>query len=247
MEMAFLKHVYVNNMAVFELPDPFQIGQSFNSYGIEKLSTLLLLLGDGMTEKVMSGLRNLQKLKCIFLESRDDTEHCNQIPFLDLLSRLETLNVVYCGKVPYPCEFSFPSNLKKLTLSMFRFPWSSISMIGRLPQLEVLKLLFDAFVGQIWEQVSDDEFLKLRVLKLENLDIVEWYASPDAFPCLEQLVLLNCRQLKEIPSSFGELATLRMIHVQGCTNSATETAWKILKEQQELGIDGLQVLIQPSY
>lgn len=117
-------------------------------------------------------------------------------------------------------------------------------MIGRLPQLEVLKLLFDAFVGQSWIQESDDEFQKPRILKLENLDFVEWDASPNAFPCLEQLVLCSCCQLKEIPSNFGELATLRIIHVQGCSDSATETAGRILEEQQDLGIDGLQVLIQ---
>ncbi|XP_059310693.1 putative late blight resistance protein homolog R1B-17 [Lycium ferocissimum] len=73
---------------------------------------------------------------------------CNQFPVLDFLNQLESLKVLYDGTILSPCKFSFPSNLKKLTLSKFRLPWSEICA---LENLEVLKLAFKAFEGDQWD------------------------------------------------------------------------------------------------
>lgn len=244
--MAYLKHLYVSNEATFELSDTFELENSSGSDGIEKLSTISLRHGDCTTQKILKSLRSARKLKCIFLESPDCNVSCSTFPALNLLNKLESLNLTYQGnvRVQHPCDLTFPSNLKKVTLSNFCLPWSEISKLGTLPQLEVLKLLFRAFEGRVWD-LGDEKFGNLKFLKLESLDMVKWNASPFAFPCLEQIVLKKCWRLLELPSSFGELATLKIIQVQWCSDSVIQSVNKIQEKKQELqGGDELKVLIQ---
>ena len=130
-------------------------------------------------------------------------------------------------------------NLKKLTLSNFRLPWSHISTIGRLPNLEVLKLLSGAFVGKLWK--VEEEFQNLKFLSLDSLNITQWNASCDDFPKLERLVIQNCKDLEEIPEDFGNIYTLGMIEVHWCGRSAEESAKKIEEEYGDI-----EVLIRSS-
>lgn len=242
LEMEYLKHLSVSDEAAFAISNAFRPEKCLDLDGIQKLSTLSLL-NDDVSEKVLGSLTSLQKLKCIFSVSYP--KYCYQLPVLGLLTKLESLNMTYSRvTADSVCKLNFPSNLKKLTLSNFHLPGSEISVIGRLPKLEVLKLRSWAFDGQRWDVSSEEEFCNLRVLKLENLNIVEWHASPDAFPCLEQLVLLRCKELEEIPSSFGELPTLRNIEVQWCSHSAIKAVCKIQEDQENLGAEGFKVLIQ---
>ncbi|KAI5678582.1 hypothetical protein M9H77_09532 [Catharanthus roseus] len=247
LKMAHLKHVCVNKRAALVCSNTFpppELEPSGSS--IQILCRPAFSQRYASIEKVIKSLKNLKKLKCIYLESWDSDKRCNRLPELDSLTELKSLNATYHGIVKLPYEFSFPSSLKKLTLSKFRFPWSEISKIGRLlPQLEALKLLFKAFEGTRWD-VNEDDFRNLKFLKLESIDLVEWDVSSDAFPCLEQLVLEKCKKLKDIYSNFGELVTLRRIEVQWCSYSATKAMWEVQQQQQELCGDGLKLLIQPS-
>lgn len=84
----------------------------------------------------------------------------------------------------------------------------------------------------------EEEFTKLRFLKLENLDIVHWNACSDNFPCLRQLVLDKCSKLQGIPSSVGEISSLESIEMKWCHISVA-TAAKVLEEE----IEGLKVFI----
>ncbi|KAL3504617.1 hypothetical protein ACH5RR_034458 [Cinchona calisaya] len=93
-------------------------------------------------------------------------------------------------------------------------PWDEISVIGQLPNLEVLKLLNKAFEGKQWD-MTEGEFQKLKFLKLDSLNIELWNAFREHLPCLEQLVVLSCKQLGEIPSSFGEISTFQLIEMNG--------------------------------
>lgn len=82
------------------------------------------------------------KMACIFSESSNGDGTCNIFPRLDVLTHLESLRITYYGRYPQTAEFSFPFSVKKLTLSNFCLPWKHISVIGRLPNLQVQKLLF---------------------------------------------------------------------------------------------------------
>ncbi|CAI9112366.1 OLC1v1012812C1 [Oldenlandia corymbosa var. corymbosa] len=154
---------------------------------------------------------------------------------LAYLDQLESLKIVYNGS-GCPCGISFPSTLKKLTLSNFRLPWKYIEVIRQLSNLEVLKLLSRSFDGKIWEMDAEADFPNLKYLKLVNLNLAKWNAYSDCFPSLEQLVVHSCSNLEEIPSSFGESDTLQMIDMKWCSRSAANSAVKIYNQQvEELG------------
>ncbi|KAF3667246.1 putative receptor-like protein kinase HERK 1-like [Capsicum annuum] len=143
--------------------------------------------------------------------------------------------------------FSFPSKLRALTLSKFRLPWSEISIIGELLNLEILRLLSRAFEGNDWE-VNDSEFPELKYLNLENINISQLSVCDNAFPKLERLVLTKCKQLEEIPSRFGETVTLKSIEVHKCGMSVANSAMEIQRMQQEvIAKYAFKVIIQPPY
>lgn len=232
--MAKLRHVHINNIVALR----FQ--ESSKLENVVSLSSPCLSCGKG-TENIMRRLPKLRKLRCLFLESRDNVGNSNQFPALDFLLELESLNVLYSGRIVHECKFNFPLRLKKLTLSKFRLPWDCLSEIGRLPNLEVLKLLDKSFDGKIWD-MKEGEFPQLKFLKLDTLNIALWYASSDSLPNLQHLVLQSCSQLEEVPSGFGYIPTLEIIEIQMCRCSVEESVRKL---KEELGND-LKVLINGS-
>lgn len=139
----------------------------------------------------------------------------------------------------YDPDFCFPLNLKKLTL--LSFSWSVIPPVGKLPNLEVLKLQGD-HGGEVWE-MKEGEFPKLRILELELLDIVRWTGSDDHFPCLQKLVVQNCMQLIEVPDCLRYNSTLEMIEVQCCSDSLASLVQEIEEEQISMGNEDLEILM----
>ncbi|XP_016493119.2 putative late blight resistance protein homolog R1A-3 [Nicotiana tabacum] len=236
--MARLRHAHIDNCT---FPD----SNLSQLDCLQTLSTPSLSYNKG---NIMRSFPFLQKLKCMFLESWGHSENlgesCNRFPVLDFLNQLESLNVIYQGRVLLPCEINFPSNLKKLTLSKFRLPWVEISAIAALPNLEILKLLSKAFEGEEWN-VSDEEFPKLKYLKLGNLNITLWNISDDAFPSLEHIVLQNCKQLIEVPSCFGDSCSLQKIEVILCRDTVSQSVRKIEEIQcEEMANSNFKVIIQ---
>ncbi|KAL3500748.1 hypothetical protein ACH5RR_039841 [Cinchona calisaya] len=240
--MEKLRHLHVNNHVVFSLQDN-KTADPFQSHSLVTLSTPFLYGKD--TEKVMRMLFKLRKLRCVFSESQGDAENQYEFPVLNFLMEIESLNVYFSGRIAHPHKFEFPLSLKKLTLSKFRLPWDYISEIGKLPNLEVLKLQSRSFEGKRWD-MREGEFLKLKFLKLDTLNIAQWKSSSDHLPNLQRLVLKNCRQLEKVPSDFGDIATLQIIEVQLCRPSVEESVRRLKEEQLEMGIEELQVLINGS-
>ncbi|XP_027091926.2 late blight resistance protein R1-A-like [Coffea arabica] len=152
----------------------------------------------GSAEKFLRRLPNIEKLGCIFSRKwKDYFKACNPFRILELLCELQSLKMSFHAWAPCPLIFSLPSKLKKLTMSNARLPWHEISVIGQLPNLEVLKSHDKAFEGEQWD-MREGKFQKLKFLKLESLDIVQWNATSEHLPFLEQLVVLSCGQLEEI-------------------------------------------------
>ncbi|KAL3527941.1 hypothetical protein ACH5RR_012597 [Cinchona calisaya] len=185
-------------------------------------------------QMVLRKLPNIRRLKCVGSFIRESSDNL----MLDSLSRLESLHVVGLRGFDFP----FPLNLKKLTLSYYNQPWSQISTIGKLPNLEVLKLLSDAFVGETWE-MKEGEFSNLRVLKLKFLDIVRWTASCDIFPNLQKLVLYQCWKLEVIPSALEDIPNIEMIELKWCSWSAENSVKQIQEKQMEMGNEDLKIVI----
>ncbi|XP_027064575.1 putative late blight resistance protein homolog R1B-16 [Coffea arabica] len=193
--------------------------------------------------KLLRKFPNIRKLRCTVNLEPDVEYHVA----MDCLSHLESLSLI-CDYEKYHIDFQYPSTIKKLTLSYFRWPWSKMAAIGNLPNLEVLKLLRRSFEGEIWE-MEVEKFPKVRFLKLASLDIVKWTASSEYeyedqyyFPRLQKLVLESCDALQEIPSCLGNSSTLEIIEVSKCPN-CTSSLEEIREEQISNGYTDLKILV----
>ncbi|XP_031096822.1 putative late blight resistance protein homolog R1A-10 [Ipomoea triloba] len=219
----------------------------------EKLQTLYWLRLRHCTEEVFSRIPNVRKLgiSCQPQTNDDDQEVevglNNILDNLHHLNQLETLKIA-AAESPRPRYIclrnpqSFPGNLKELTLVWTRIHWEHIStVIGCIPSLEVLKLKHRAARTKTWEP-SEGGFCRLKFLLVESCqDFKYWKASADHYPVLERIVIRDCPSLKEIPSSFVDMSTLRLIELNHCCPSLVTSAKQIQEDQQDIGNEQLIV------
>ncbi|CAN4116127.1 unnamed protein product [Withania somnifera] len=238
-----LRHLHIDARAVFGW-DGYDGWNLIRLENLQTVSTPSLIYDKDRAmdpNEAMRRLPNLRKLRCISI----DLEDRYPFPSLEFMSRLESLKILHYGQPLYSCRFNLPSNIKRLTLSKFRLPWSEISRIGRLPHLEVLKLLCRAFEGMQWD-MRDGEFLKLKFLKLDSLNIEQWNISSDCLPSLEHLVLRSCKKLEEFPLCLGDVSTLQSVELHWCSQSAVNSIISIQEEVVEYtGDEGFKVHIYP--
>lgn len=165
------------------LPNPSGWGLLWNSCVLENLRTLVGILNFRCSKGILKMIPNLNKLIVSYdvPSSVDWSEY--ELESLVNLPQLETLkisvqyNQVYDDRWELiherPPKLAFPPKLKKLHLSGCRIPWESMRIVGALPNLEVLKLRYDACQGRIWELV-EGEFCELKILLIDDSDLEEW-------------------------------------------------------------------------
>ncbi|KAF5939760.1 hypothetical protein HYC85_024019 [Camellia sinensis] len=160
---------------------------------------------------------------------------------LEFLRHLETLKLRSNFFHGYPTTLGgvkFPANIKRLTLKYTGIEWEEISVLGMmLPNLELLKLEDDQWA------TTDGGFPRLKFLKLKNLKFKQWITCSRHFPSLQHLSLEWCKDLKEIPSSLGDILTLQLIEVNCCHFSVEESIRKIKEEHERIGNNWWKVLI----
>ncbi|KAL0356135.1 UNVERIFIED_CONTAM: putative late blight resistance proteinR1B-16 [Sesamum radiatum] len=198
------------------------------------------------TAEVVRRIPNLKKLR-LFCEDASTygaewSYYClNNLVHLQKLESLMLTCVANANKI-FPGELDFPHSLKKLILLSCRFSWEDMTIIGSLPNLEVLILQKDAFDGEKWEP-NEGEFPQLKFLLVSSANLEYWHAESTHFPKLENLVLYGCLKLKEIPSDIGEIPTLESISLCLCSSSAVASAKEILMEQRSLGNEDFRVSV----
>ncbi|XP_027077135.1 putative late blight resistance protein homolog R1B-16 [Coffea arabica] len=193
-------------------------------------------------QKILKKLPSIRRLKCWRpYRLQAALRNCDKILVFDCLNQLQSLCLTDFGGY----GFKFPLNLKKLTLKWNYQPWSEISTVGKLPHLEVLKLLRKSFVGKVWV-MKEGEFPNLRVLQLSGLGIRRWTASSGNFSRLEKLVVHSCWNLVEVPSCLGDCPTLEMIAVVGCSVFVVNSVNQIRQEQMDGGNVVLKMVIEDS-
>ncbi|KAF5778557.1 putative P-loop containing nucleoside triphosphate hydrolase, leucine-rich repeat domain superfamily [Helianthus annuus] len=207
---------------------------------LQTISNVKLGNGAGNWVKYIPAIKTLKAMT----RAQDDHD-------FETLTSLETLvwvtiglkGFVY-GKLEYPkIHMRLPTSLRKLSLTGCYLPWSDMSIVQSLPNLEVLKILDNAFLGPRWE-TGESEFQQLKYLKLQGLCIQHWEASSINFPCLKQLVLDRCKHLEEIPLELGDIPTLQLIDVDDYNNSVIESLGRIWEEQQNLGNYDLKINVR---
>ncbi|KAK4427716.1 putative late blight resistance proteinR1B-16 [Sesamum alatum] len=230
---------------------------------LDKLQTLSPVAISEITDRVLETIPNIEKLG-IFWD--DELDHVRD------LSRLHKLHTLKCRSFRDEgnllSNLIFPPSLKKLTLRSCSILDHHMSEIGKLPNLEILKVRechFESgeqeagddefyrrrgrdydFPSGKWE-ANDGEFCQLQFLLMEKLSLVNWAADDTHFPRLEHLVIRHCRYLEEIPLAIGDIPTLKVIEVQECNPSAVASARAIQEAQLDIGNDDLQVRILGYY
>ncbi|KAI3464089.1 hypothetical protein Pfo_020752 [Paulownia fortunei] len=241
-QMPQLRHLEFDKLF---LPDPPSDQQ--DDFVLRNLQTLLKVVNFKWSEEACKRIPNIKKLN---IKYQDFSRKCEVYYCLNNLGRLRKLESLNC-LFKYPPNrgdvlqnLTFPSSLKKLSLTNCQLHWEDLTMIGSLPYLEVLKLETNSVTGSKWNPV-EGEFLRLKFLKICCCsDLIYWNADNSHFPVLENLVLDRLFKLDEIPSGIGEIPTLGVILLVYCSESAAISAMKILEEQESLGNEGLQVRVK---
>ncbi|XP_073317047.1 putative late blight resistance protein homolog R1A-3 [Primulina huaijiensis] len=237
-KMPQLRHVVVYNMVIMPVPDCEELGESYSV--LHNLKTLHVTYLEFTTE-VIEGLPNLKKLRVKYPWPKPELWPMFYINNLVYLHQLEELNFEL-GAVGFEPNISrFPQNLKKLTLKGSRIPWEKMSIVVSMPNLEVLKLMKESFIGREWK--ITEEFSSLKHLEMESMDLEDWIVESDHFPCLERLIIRLCDKLKEVPESIGDITTLKKLTVKKCNLDVEESVRKLQEQQRGLGNDDLIVHI----
>ncbi|KAG8380358.1 hypothetical protein BUALT_Bualt06G0007200 [Buddleja alternifolia] len=139
-------------------------------------------------------------------------------------------------------KLAFPKMLKRLKLRGVLLHSHDMVIVGSLPNLEALKLRNCSVEDCKWE-TNEGEFPRLKFLQITDSNLQQWITESSHFPCLERLMLCNCRNLGEIPDVIGEIPTLELIEVYIQDRSLVESAKRIEEEQQSFGNDSLQVRV----
>ncbi|XP_023731569.1 putative late blight resistance protein homolog R1A-10 [Lactuca sativa] len=202
--------------------------RSYVLCNLQTLSRVRLAVGD---QNLMRSFPNIKKLACSVSGTFRDHAFLN----FALLTHLEALDVEYMDNPsPLVNPVRLPETLKKLTLKGLRLPWTYMSKIRFLTKLEVLKLLDSSFEGNQWV-TGDEQFRKLKFLKLENLNIHLWEASSMNFPQLRKLEVRTCKNLKEIPLEIGDISTLEHIEIDDSNSLVLRSVNEIQEKQREMG------------
>ncbi|KAH0644342.1 hypothetical protein KY284_032226 [Solanum tuberosum] len=236
--MSQLRHL---DSAFFYLCSPPKV--SGNKYRVlENLQTVHGSRPVCCTKEMFEGIKKVKKLGiCGQTNHFYDAPKC--LDNLIYLPELEVLRILlydryrsnFLHRHPVPCVGSFPPNLNKLTLQGTRLLWSQLTVISKLPKLEVLQ--FKAL------QLFGDELEETVWELIEKKGHKNWKATDDSFPCLERVIIKNCRFLQEIPKEFADSMTLKRIELWGCTPSLVNFAKEIQEEQEILGNNILQVTL----
>ncbi|XP_019165085.1 PREDICTED: putative late blight resistance protein homolog R1B-14 [Ipomoea nil] len=234
--MRKLRHVYCNTS--MQLPPPPK--HSMNSSGSIDLKTLCTISPSSCTGEIFDKTPDLQKLgiRGNLVELLKTKREICLFDNLQNLRRLENLKLINNDvdqgssmlQIGFPRAKKFPPRLRKLTLSNTAFEWNSLSILGMLGYLEVLKLEDNAFKGESCD-VNNVVFKSLQYLRIGSSDLVSWTVSKATFPILKCLILRHCTMLDVVPSAFGEVESLKVMELY-CTNEkAVISAREIHKEK----------------
>ncbi|KAF3631804.1 putative transcription factor DIVARICATA-like [Capsicum annuum] len=205
------------------------------------------------TEDIFIRFPNLQSLSFVLKESWDYSTERYWFPKLDFLTELDLHRVDFESSntndsgpslaTNWSWDFHFPSNLKILMLFDFPLTSDSLSTIARLPNLEELFLTRTIIEGGEWNMGEVDTFVNLKYLNLDEVTFSKWEVAEVSFPVIEKLVLWKCLMLMEIPPSFGDICSLKIIKLVE-SPQLEDSAKNIKHYVEDMGGEELQVLGQ---
>ncbi|KAF3660161.1 putative phospholipase A(1) DAD1, chloroplastic-like [Capsicum annuum] len=185
---------------------------------LENLRTLykLRLTYSKYTEYIFKRFFNLRSLSFTIKEPWLCSEEQICFPRLDVLNELEQVCAYFSctagSKHTHQFDFHFPLSLKERVLEGFHLTSDSLS---RLPNLQSLSLDYTIIQGGEWN-MEEVIFENLKFIKMWAVYFPEWQVGEESFPVLEELQMHWCNKLMEIPQNFGDITSLKSIHLHGC-------------------------------
>ncbi|KAL3501680.1 hypothetical protein ACH5RR_036129 [Cinchona calisaya] len=190
------------------------------SANLQALSTISL---ESCSSQVFDRTPKLKKLgmcgKLVnIMEANGQSSLLSTLFSLEELENLKLLNDDIAFKLhDLPPENLFPRRLTRLTLLNTSLDWRNMSTLGKLENLEVLKLKDNALQGEL-RVTEDGGFRNVKVLPIGSTNLVMWKASASHFPILRSLFLKHCTKLEAVPSGLRCITTLQEIDLY-CTTS----------------------------
>ncbi|XP_057803152.1 putative late blight resistance protein homolog R1B-14 [Salvia miltiorrhiza] len=214
---------------------------------LENLQELSLATDLVCSKRMVEMIPNIKKLGICYSVGKFDADGGYRLNNLKYLCQLEKLKLEIhadfsCIELELEMRvrgdflfrgINFPLQLRRLTLSGWRLSWSDMTIIGSLPNLQVLKLRNYACIGNFWE-TYEGEFRELRLLLIDQSDLVYWRAEASHFPRLECLMLRECSGLHEIPSNLGYIPTLKLIEVDDKSSNYLLRKAKLMEQTREM-------------
>ncbi|XP_019259608.1 PREDICTED: uncharacterized protein LOC109237713 isoform X3 [Nicotiana attenuata] len=248
-------NVYAGSFIDLDTDEPILTAEDPKLENLRTLELLELSYSKD-THDIFKRFPNLQELGFFLKESWDCSTEGYWFPKLDFLNEVEIIVVTFqssnsSDSAPLEFEnrlwnFHFPSSLKKLSLRQFPMTSDSLSTIAKLPKLEDLYLEDAIIHGEGWNMGEEDTFQKLKCLTLQRVNLAKWEVREESFPVLEILRLRDCRKLEEIPPSFGDICSLKVIELPW-SPQLEDSALEIKKYVEETaGKDRIQVLVHKS-
>ncbi|KAL4379194.1 hypothetical protein GQ457_02G039410 [Hibiscus cannabinus] len=148
-----------------------------------------------------------------------DPRHLNHLlSSCDNISKLR-LDVVISELPEY---HHLSPDLAYIHLEMCKLKEDPMPKLEKLPNLRVLELHENAFIGKKLV-CSAQGFPNLESLSLKDLgQLGVWKVDEGAMPCLQQLQIESCRELKMLPNGLSFITTLQQLKIEGMPKAFKE-------------------------
>ncbi|KAL1546743.1 putative late blight resistance protein R1B-23 [Salvia divinorum] len=207
---------------------------------LENLQTLSTATNFVCSKRMVDMIPNIKKLGICYSEEKFGAGHYYIYKLIGL-RRVEKLKLEMHGSY-VPLLDTFPQLLKKLELNGRWISWKDMTIVGSLPNLQVLKLKNYACYGEQWA-TTVGEFRKLILLLIDESNLKHWKARGRHFPMLKCLILHRCPYLDEIPEDIGNIPTLELIEIDDHNQSLLHSANKIQATHKK---DRIKVVVKRS-
>ncbi|KAF7847797.1 hypothetical protein BT93_L2565 [Corymbia citriodora subsp. variegata] len=181
--------------------------------GLDRLVNLRklgLMCQEKSVKAVLNWVQLLPNLHSLKLWSIDEFGKSSKIELVSLEKQTKLCNLYLLGNLVKQVNLSevLPSSLRKLTLSMLALNEDPMPVLGKLPELIILRLFANSYSGS--EMTCDvGGFPKLRALKLWMLDKLNtWTVKEGTMPILQELEIRGCDKLSPI-DGIGHLQSLK--------------------------------------
>ncbi|KAG6437991.1 hypothetical protein SASPL_102922 [Salvia splendens] len=197
---------------------------------LQYLQTLSLATNFVCCGRMVRMIRNIKKLGIRYSEEKFGVYY--HLDNLIHLLQLEKLKMeMHSSSVPRLNPI-FPLSLKKLEVSGGWISWRDMTIVGLLPNLQVLKLKNYACYGEKWE-TTEGGFRMLIHLLIDESNLKFWRTKWTHLPRLQCLMIHRCPYLDEIPNDIADILTLKQIEIDDHNQSLLYSAKNIQKERQE--------------